>query len=247
METQIRWRKALVISLLFHSIVLIGVGWMTARLFTATEPPEQYLELELATEAEDPRATAGGNPAPEPAAVQDNRPVIAAEAKPTPAPVRQAPAVVEETAAAVPATDAGRSEESSEPGGNASTAGSEGGGAENGAESGAAGSGNGGTGSTGKSGQGGVIPPSILSRVEPAYPEPDRQAGREGTVVLKIQILANGRPGSITVHNSSGFALLDEAAVAAVRQWQFIPARERETGQAITCYTTMPVVFRLKV
>ncbi|BBB89422.1 energy transducer TonB [Methylomusa anaerophila] len=230
METQIRWRKALVISLLFHSIVLIGVGWMTARLFTATEPPEQYLELELAAEAENPGPTADGNPAPEPAAVQD-RPVIAAETKPTPAPVRRAPAVVEETAAA-----AGRSEESSEPGGNASAAGSE--------ESSAAGSGNG---STGKSGQGGVIPPSILSRVEPAYPEPDRQAGREGTVVLKIQILANGRPGSITVHNSSGFALLDEAAVAAVRQWQFIPARERETGQAITCYTTMPVVFRLKV
>ena len=64
--------------------------------------------------------------------------------------------------------------------------------------------------------------------------------------MLKIQILENGRSGYINVYRSSGSDLLDDAAAAAVRQWRFTPAKDRDSGQAVVCDTTIPVVFCLK-
>jgi protein TonB len=84
-----------------------------------------------------------------------------------------------------------------------------------------------------------------LSQVAPRYPESARQQGIQGTVMLKIQILSNGRPGFVSVYRSSGNGSLDDAAVEAVQQWRFIPSEDRNTGEAITCVTTMPVAFRL--
>ena len=92
----------------------------------------------------------------------------------------------------------------------------------------------------------GIAAPGILSKVDPAYPPAARKAGLEGTVLLRIQILATGRPGDITVARSSGHGMLDEAAIAAVTQWRFIPAKDRSSGRTVTCITSLPVSFRLK-
>jgi protein TonB len=91
----------------------------------------------------------------------------------------------------------------------------------------------------------GIAAPGILSKVDPAYPPSARKAGLEGTVILKIQIHANGRPGEITVARSTGHAVLDEAAIKAVGKWQFIPAKDRTSGRTVSCTTTLPVTFRL--
>ncbi len=91
-----------------------------------------------------------------------------------------------------------------------------------------------------------IVAPGILSKVDPAYPAAARQAGLEGTVVLRVQILTNGRPGEITVTRSTGHQTLDDAAVAAIGKWRFASARDRDTGKAVTCYTTLPVSFHLK-
>lgn len=90
-----------------------------------------------------------------------------------------------------------------------------------------------------------VQPPRILQKVEPAYPEEARRQGLAGKVIIKLEVLTTGQVGSATIERSSGHELLDDAAVEAVRQWRFIPARESASGNAIRCVTTVPLVFRL--
>lgn len=91
-----------------------------------------------------------------------------------------------------------------------------------------------------------ITPPAVLSAPQPAYPEQARKDGSEGTVILAIEILENGRPGSVAVQRSSGHEELDEAAVKAVKNWRFTAARNSQTGQAVSCRTKLPVTFTLR-
>lgn len=88
--------------------------------------------------------------------------------------------------------------------------------------------------------------PRLLARTEPQYPEEARRAGAEGTVAVRIEVKETGQPGDIAVVRSSGRASFDAAAVEAVRSWRFVPAQEADTGQAVRCYTTVSVIFRLR-
>ncbi len=73
---------------------------------------------------------------------------------------------------------------------------------------------------------------SVRSRVRsgnnphPPYPRAAREAGWEGTVVLQILVLPDGTAGNVTLHKTSGYAILDEAALATVKGWQFVPAMD---------------------
>lgn len=77
----------------------------------------------------------------------------------------------------------------------------------------------------------------------PAYPRQARLKGWEGTVVLAVTVGPDGRCRSLAVARSSGFALLDRAALEAVRQWRFEPARRN--GLAVEAVAEVPVTFRL--
>ncbi|SMC49988.1 energy transducer TonB [Sporomusa malonica] len=90
-----------------------------------------------------------------------------------------------------------------------------------------------------------ISAPGILAKVDPVYPAAARQAGLEGTVVLRIEILTNGRPGEIAVARSTGHSVLDDAAITAVGKWRFVPAKDRTSGRTVACTTTLPVSFRL--
>jgi protein TonB len=79
---------------------------------------------------------------------------------------------------------------------------------------------------------------------EPEYPPTARRLGQEGTVVLLIYVLDNGRVGDVKIHKSSGFAKLDEAAEReARRSWRFIPAREGD--KPVADWGQFAVTFRL--
>ena len=91
-----------------------------------------------------------------------------------------------------------------------------------------------------------ITQPAVLSAPEPTYPEQARREGIQGRVILAIEILENGRPRSVAVQRSSGHEELDEAAVKAVKNWRFTAARNSQTGQAISCRTTLPVTFTLR-
>src|SRR3989442_13169467 len=60
----------------------------------------------------------------------------------------------------------------------------------------------------------------------PEYPRAAREAGWEGTTVLQVLVLPDGTAGSVTLQKTSGYAVLDEAALTAVKAWRFIPAMD---------------------
>lgn len=78
----------------------------------------------------------------------------------------------------------------------------------------------------------------------PRYPDIARQNGWEGTVLLKLSIDSTGRVTHVAVARSSGYAILDAAATAAVRTWQGEPATEG--GVAVASEESLPVRFRLR-
>src|SRR5690606_1541987 len=82
-----------------------------------------------------------------------------------------------------------------------------------------------------------------LTRAVPAYPDAARRAGAEGTVVLQVEVDANGRPGDITVARRSGSRELDRAAEQAVRSWTFEPAMR--DGKPVASTVQVPVDFHL--
>lgn len=72
-----------------------------------------------------------------------------------------------------------------------------------------------------------VEPATLLSRVDPVYPEPARRAGVSGTVVLEAIIGPDGRVRHVRVLQGLSHGL-SEAAAEAVRRWQYRPARGGE-------------------
>src|SRR4030095_3659631 len=61
-----------------------------------------------------------------------------------------------------------------------------------------------------------IIEPALAARypfTEPEYPVSEIRLGHEGTVLLALQILPNGRVGEVRIDNSSGFVQLGEACV----------------------------------
>ena len=85
--------------------------------------------------------------------------------------------------------------------------------------------------------------PGPFTNLAPRYPESARKQGQEGLVVLRVVVDRTGRPMSVDVKRGSGFSLLDEAAVQAVRRWRFAPARAGSLG--IDSTVEIPIRFRL--
>ena len=67
--------------------------------------------------------------------------------------------------------------------------------------------------------------PDYLKNPKPKYPPVAERRNQQGTVVLNVTVSASGRAIKIAIKKSSGFELLDQAAVTAVREWEFTPAR----------------------
>ncbi len=84
----------------------------------------------------------------------------------------------------------------------------------------------------------------VLRRYQPPYPKSARQAGTEGRVTLTVEVGPNGRVGSVRVSSSSGSAVLDSAAISAVKRWSFVP--EQKNGKAVTATLRVPFRFTLK-
>jgi TonB family protein len=89
---------------------------------------------------------------------------------------------------------------------------------------------------------GGVSAPVVLHKVEPEYSEEARKAKYQGTVLLYIEVDANGKATNIRVQRSLGLGL-DEKAVEAVKQWKFKPGYK--DGKPVTVAATIEVNFRL--
>lgn len=87
-------------------------------------------------------------------------------------------------------------------------------------------------------------PAEPLSRVQPAYPPAALRIREEGTVLLRVEVDAEGNPSSVEVERSSRSRDLDRAARDAVLQWTFRPAIE--DGEPVPSVVTVPVDFRVE-
>lgn len=93
-------------------------------------------------------------------------------------------------------------------------------------------------------GRNGVRGPQALpGNPLPVYPRLARVHDQEGRVVLGVRVLPSGAVDTVRVERSSGFALLDEAALAAVRRWRFAPALR--SGSPVPASLRVPVRFVL--
>lgn len=86
--------------------------------------------------------------------------------------------------------------------------------------------------------------PDYRINPKPKYPRTARKRGYEGEVKLKVFVLENGKVGKIEIIRPSGYEILDESALEAVRKWLFVPGREN--GREISSWVTVPITFQLK-
>jgi TonB family protein len=67
--------------------------------------------------------------------------------------------------------------------------------------------------------------PLIQVNPAPIYPKLARQRGWEGTVKLTALIEKDGTANQVGIAESSGYGILDNAAVNTVKTWKFSPAQ----------------------
>ena len=87
-------------------------------------------------------------------------------------------------------------------------------------------------------------PRPVAGNPEPVYPPLAKIRGLQGNVTLTVSIQPTGAVGTVTLKRSSGFKLLDSAAIDAVRHWRYEPLPE--TALPSTRSDQVPIKFRLK-
>lgn len=75
------------------------------------------------------------------------------------------------------------------------------------------------------------------------YPRAAARLGLEGTVLLEVEVKADGSAGEIQLKRSSGHQILDMDAVRQIASWRFKPATSR--GRAHSARVLVPVSYRL--
>tara|TARA_R100000005_G_scaffold38740_2_gene18117 strand:- start:2703 stop:3545 length:843 start_codon:yes stop_codon:yes gene_type:complete len=79
------------------------------------------------------------------------------------------------------------------------------------------------------------------SQIAPVYPRRSLEMGQQGMVTLHAEVLPNGNPRELKIAQSSGYRLLDMAALAAVKKWKFEP--RNVDGNAVVSWVRVPVNF----
>ena len=82
-----------------------------------------------------------------------------------------------------------------------------------------------------------------IANPPPRYPYMARRRGKEGQVLLRVRVTADGNAATVRVRRSSGYPLLDAAAATAVRSWRFHPASRG--GRPVAGAVDVPVAFTL--
>jgi periplasmic protein TonB len=88
---------------------------------------------------------------------------------------------------------------------------------------------------------GNIKAPKLVHDVKPEYPLLAQQARVQGIVVLEAQVDADGRVQTLRILRS--IPLLDDAAMAAVRQWRYKPLLLN--GQPMPFVLSVTVSFRI--
>jgi protein TonB len=86
--------------------------------------------------------------------------------------------------------------------------------------------------------------PQVSSNRPPNYPDLARRNGWQGLCMVRVNVDAAGRAASVALARSSGYGILDQAALTAVKRWKFTPRMVRGAASAST--VEVPVNFSLR-
>ena len=85
--------------------------------------------------------------------------------------------------------------------------------------------------------------PFALDNPKPVYPSSARRRGMQGMVLLQVNVSDEGAVTGIHIMRSSGFRVLDVAALNSVKRWRFMPARQGDSNVASS--VQVPIRFVL--
>ena len=88
-----------------------------------------------------------------------------------------------------------------------------------------------------------VTKPVLITKVDPKYPEEAKKEKVQGEVVVEAVIAADGKVLSVTAKKSPD-ERLSKAAIDAVKQWTFQPAKDAK-GNKVQVKSSITVNFRL--
>lgn len=86
--------------------------------------------------------------------------------------------------------------------------------------------------------------PDYRSNKPPPYPLLAKRKGLEGVVILLVEIDPRGNCVNAEVLETSGYPVLDEAALKSVAGWKFYPATKN--GTPVQSRVKVPIRFELK-
>ena len=97
-----------------------------------------------------------------------------------------------------------------------------------------------------------AAPPSVVESALPeysknppiSYPQRARRRRYEGTVVLEVLVNRSGGVDDLKILSSSGYEILDRAAMTSVKTWSFVPAKKG--GDTVAMWVQVPVRFKLE-
>ena len=90
-----------------------------------------------------------------------------------------------------------------------------------------------------------LFAPKIIYKSMPDYPIKAIEDGIQGSVIIKVYILKNGRVGQALIEQTSGHEILDKSAISAVSQWIFEPAIYYK--ESTESWFKIPVRFQIKI
>ena len=92
--------------------------------------------------------------------------------------------------------------------------------------------------------QGPIVDAGLVAGLQPEYPILARRRGYQGRVVIAATVLPSGAVEFASLVASSGYDVLDHAALEAVRRWRLLPARL--DGKAVDGRIEIPFDFVLQ-
>ena len=81
-------------------------------------------------------------------------------------------------------------------------------------------------------------------RVSPQYPERALRMRQEGVVWLRVLISETGSRQDIKIHRPTKYALLNQAALKAVKKWTFTP--NVVNGKSTKSWVDIPIEFKIQ-
>ena len=85
--------------------------------------------------------------------------------------------------------------------------------------------------------------PQLIKKTIPEYPDISKTMGQEGSVTILCHVDVNGNVSHVSLHKSSGYDLLDKAALNAAESCLFIPAYQNGEPIALDIY----LVYKFKL